>query len=56
LLRKDAFASQDFADTDEIAYAVELTTQHLNQRAKPWVWGRPPPAHRQLRRRFVSLL
>lgn len=56
LLRKEAFAGQDFADTDEIAYAVELTTQHLNRRAKPWVWGRPPPVHRRLRRRFVYLL
>jgi len=55
-LRKEAFAVQDFANTNEIASAVELTTQHLNRRAKPWVWGRPPPAHRRLRRRFVYLL
>jgi hypothetical protein len=33
-----------------------VATEHLNARAKPWVWGRPPPPHRTLRRRFVYRL
>lgn len=33
-----------------------LVFGHLNHRAKPWVWGRPPRPHRQLRRRFVYSL
>lgn len=56
LLRKEAFAGQDFADADEIELAVRLATAQLNRRAKPWVWGRPIPAPRHLRRRFVYLL
>jgi transposase len=53
LFRRDALAGQSFADADEIALATALATQQLNARAKPWVWGRPPPPHRHLHRRFV---
>jgi transposase len=56
LLRRAAFAGQTFADADEIAHAVEVATAQLNARAKPWVWGRLPPPHRTLRRKFVYLL
>jgi len=56
LLRRAAFAGQSFVDTDEIAYAVEVATAQLNARAKPWVWGRPPPPTRKLRRKFVYCL
>jgi hypothetical protein len=27
-----------------------------NQRAKPWIWNRPPPPKRHYRRRLVYLL
>jgi hypothetical protein len=56
LFRREAFAGQDFADAREIALATRVATAHLNARAKPWVWGRPPPPHRHLRRRFVYCL
>jgi transposase len=56
LLRRAAFAGQTFVDTDEIIHAVEVATTRLNARAKPWVWGRPPPPTRKLRRKFVYLL
>jgi hypothetical protein len=56
LLRRAAFAGQTFVDTTEIAHAVEVATAWLNARATPWVWGRPPPPTRTLRRKFVYLL
>jgi hypothetical protein len=51
-----AFAGQAFADAKEIALATRVATEHLNARAHPWVWGRPAPPHRTLRRRFVYRL
>ena len=56
LLRRDAYAGQSFAHRDDIAYATRLATARLNHRAGPWIWGRPPKPHRQLRRRFVYAL
>jgi transposase len=56
LLRRAAFAGQTFADTDEISHAVDVATAWLNTRAKPWIWGRPPPPTRTLRRKFVYCL
>lgn len=56
LLRRAAYAGQSFADTTEIAYATHVATQQLNRRAHPWIWGRPPPTPRKLRRRFVYSL
>lgn len=56
LLRRDAYAGQSFANHDDIAYATALATARLNRRAGPWVWGRPPKPHRQLRRHFVYAL
>lgn len=49
LLRREAFAGQTFADYNEIAQATVVATQQLNQRAQPWVWGRPqtPPRHKR---------
>ena len=56
LFRREAFAGQSFADAHEIDLATQVATEHLNARAHPWVWGRPPPPHRHLRRRFVYCL
>jgi transposase len=56
LLRRAAFAGQSFADTAEIACAVQAATAQLNAGAQPWVWGRPPPPTRNLRRKFVYRL
>lgn len=56
LFRREAFAGQDFADAKEIDHATRVATAHLNARAQPWVWGRPPPPRRRLRRRFVYRL
>jgi hypothetical protein len=56
LFRREAFAGQDFADAQELEQATRVATQHLNTRAKPWIWGRPPRPHRHLRRRFVYRL
>jgi DDE superfamily endonuclease len=56
LFRREAFAGQSFADAREIDLATRVATEHLNARAKPWVWGRPPPPQRTLRRRFMYYL
>ena len=56
IFRRKAFAGQCFANRGEIALAVRVATFQLNARARPWIWGRPPPPHRQFRRRFVYSL
>lgn len=56
LFRRNALAGQNFVDAKEIDYATKLTTQQLNNRAKPWVWGRPPPSPRYRKRVFVYRL
>jgi transposase len=53
IFRRKAFAGQSLANDDDIAYVTRLATAQLNRHANPWVWGRPPPPHRTLRRRFV---
>ena len=50
LFRRQALAGQCFADSGEIALATRVATGQLNQRARPWVWGRPPPSPRYRRR------
>jgi transposase len=56
LFRRHALAGQTFADRAEIEYATTIATAQLNTRAKPWIWGRPPPPTRKLRRKFVYCL
>jgi hypothetical protein len=54
--RKSALAGRSFANRDDIAYATTLATDQLNARAKPWVWGRPAPPNRHLRRRYTYIV
>lgn len=56
LLHRKAFAGQSLANHHDIAYVTRLATALLIRHPRPWVWGRQPPPHRQLRRRFVHLL
>lgn len=56
LVRREALAGQDFCGASDLDEARRVATARLNRRAKPWVWGRPPPKHRQLRRTFVYRL
>ncbi len=56
IFRRKAFAGQSLANHHDIAHVTHLATTQLNRRASPWVWGRPPPPHRSLRRRFVYAL
>jgi DDE superfamily endonuclease len=50
LFRRAALAGQTFADPKEITLATQVATHQLNARARPWVWGRPPPSPRYRRR------
>ncbi len=58
IFRRKAFAGQSLADHHEIAYVTRIATAQRNRHATPWVWvwGRPPPPHRPLRRCFVYRL
>jgi len=53
IFRRAAFAGQTFADDEEIDRATAVATKQLNARAKPWIWGRPPPPPRVLRHSYV---
>ncbi|MGO4650049.1 IS630 family transposase [Nocardia sp. 2YAB30] len=53
IFRREALAGQTFADHTEIDQATRQATAALNARAQPWVWDRPPPKPRTLRRRFI---
>ena len=53
MFRRQALAGQCFADAAEIALATRVATRQLNARARPWVWGRPPPSPRQRRRTLI---
>jgi hypothetical protein len=44
------------ANAGELEHATRVATGQLNRRAGPWVWGRPPPPARKLRRKFVYRL
>ncbi|WP_405561334.1 IS630 family transposase [Streptomyces canus] len=55
IFRKAALAGQSFAGPAEIEHATRLATSQLNTRARPWVWGRPAPPTRLLRRRYVYI-
>jgi hypothetical protein len=54
--RRTAFAGASLADAEDSASVTRIATTQRNRQAKPWIWGRPPPSHRQLRRRFVYRL
>ena len=53
LFRRTALAGHSFATPEEITLATAVATAQLNARARPWVWGRPAPPARHLRRRFI---
>jgi hypothetical protein len=53
LFRRKAFAGASLANAEDFASATRIATAQLNRHATPWVWGRPPPRHRTLRRCFV---
>jgi DDE superfamily endonuclease len=53
LHRRQALAGQSFATPAEIALATRVATLQLNARARPWVWGRPPPSPRHRRLAFT---
>ncbi|MGW5465519.1 transposase, partial [Streptomyces sp. NPDC003996] len=56
IFRKTALAGRSFGDRDHITHATEVATTQLNARAQPWIWGRPAPPTRRLRRRYVYIL
>jgi transposase len=53
LFRREALAGQSFANPGEITLATRVATCQLNARARPWIWGRPPPPTRYRRRVLI---
>ncbi|MGW2825951.1 transposase [Streptomyces sp. NPDC001443] len=56
IFRKTALAGRSFGDPGHITHATEVATAQLNARARPWIWSRPAPPTRRLRRRYVYFL
>jgi hypothetical protein len=48
---KTALAGRSFANSGDIVQAIAVATAQFNALARPWIWGRPAPPTRQLRRR-----
>lgn len=46
MFRRQGLAGQELADTDDIHTVTAVATAQLNAKAKPWIWGRPPPPKR----------
>ena len=43
MFRRQGLAGQELASPTDIRTATTVTTAQLNAKAKPWIWGRPPP-------------
>ena len=56
IFRRKAFAGASLANAEDFTSATRIATAQLNRHARPWIWGRPPPAQRTLRRCFVYRL
>jgi hypothetical protein len=46
MFRRQGLAGQELASPTDIRQATTVATAQLNAKAKPWVWGRPPPPKR----------
>ncbi|MFE7215322.1 IS630 family transposase, partial [Streptomyces sp. NPDC057611] len=53
IFRKTALAGRSFGDRDHITHATRVATDQLNTRARPWIWGKPAPPTRTLRRHYT---
>ena len=53
---RTAFAGVSLANAEDVAYATRIATVHLTRHARPWIWGRPAPPRRTLRRCCVYRL
>jgi len=43
MFRRQGLAGQELACPADIHTATTVATAQLNAKAKPWIWGRPPP-------------
>jgi hypothetical protein len=46
MFRRQGLAGQELASSTDIHRVTAVATAQLNAKAKPWVWGRPPPPKR----------
>jgi hypothetical protein len=49
MFRRQGLAGQELASSTDIHRVTAVATAQLNAKAKPWVWGRPPPPKRVYR-------
>jgi hypothetical protein len=43
---RQGLAGQELASPADIRQATAVATAQLNAKARPWLWGRPPPPKR----------
>jgi hypothetical protein len=46
---QQGLAGQELASSTDIRTVTAVATAQLNAKAKPWIWGRPPPPKRVYR-------
>jgi hypothetical protein len=49
MFRRQGLAGQELASGNDIRRVTVVATAQLNAKAKPWIWGRPPPPKRAYR-------
>lgn len=53
ILGQRALAGRDCTSTDEVAHAVRAGVFDWNRQPTPFLWGRPPKPHRNLKRQYI---
>jgi DDE superfamily endonuclease len=53
ILSQRALAGRDCASAEEVDQALHAGVAEWNQHPTPFLWGRPPKPHRQLKRTYV---
>jgi transposase len=53
ILRQRALAGRDCQSTSDIDAALHAGVDEWNLQPTPFLWGRPPASHRQLKRQYV---
>ena len=56
LFRREALAAQSLADARRSIWRLGWPPSTSTRGPSPGYWGRPPPSHRKLRRRFIYCL
>ncbi|MFC4071866.1 hypothetical protein [Actinoplanes subglobosus] len=53
MFRRQGLVGQQLASGNDIRRVTVVATAQLNAKAKPWIWGRPPPPKRVYRLKMM---